>query len=87
MPGLQIEMAQLMEDLIGDLTAVPQPIEIKLYSDDGQLLGRLAPKVAQAIEKIPGVVDVKDGIVLSGDAVKIHVDRDESGVGRHGPDR
>src|SRR5690349_4598957 len=32
-PGLQIELAQLMEDLIGDLTAVPQPIEIKLYSD------------------------------------------------------
>src|SRR2546430_12930759 len=31
-PGLEIELAQLMEDLIGDLTAVPQPIEIKLYS-------------------------------------------------------
>src|SRR5258707_6673377 len=33
-PGLQIELLQLMEDLIGDLTSVPQPIEIKLYSDD-----------------------------------------------------
>ena len=33
-PGLQIETAQLMEDLIGDLTAVPQPIEVKLFSDD-----------------------------------------------------
>ena len=32
-PGLQIETLQLMEDLIGDLTSVPQPIEIKLYSD------------------------------------------------------
>src|SRR5476651_2560806 len=29
-PGLKIEMAQLMEDLIGDLTAVPQPVEIKI---------------------------------------------------------
>src|SRR5579872_5494119 len=28
-PGLQIETAQLMEDLIGDLTAVPEPIEVK----------------------------------------------------------
>src|SRR5881392_3149804 len=26
-PGLQIELLQLMEDLIGDLTSVPQPIE------------------------------------------------------------
>ncbi len=42
-PGLQIELAQLMEDLIGDLTAVPQPIEIKLYSDDGSLLLKLGP--------------------------------------------
>ena len=33
-PGVQIELAQLMEDLIGDLTAVPQPIEIKLYAND-----------------------------------------------------
>jgi CzcA family heavy metal efflux pump len=74
-PGLHIEMAQLMEDLIGDLTAVPQPIEIKLYSDDGQLLMKLGPKVAQAIAKIPGVVDVNSGIVLAGDALQITVDR------------
>jgi hypothetical protein len=33
-PGLQVETAQLMEDLIGDLTAVPQPIEIKLFGDN-----------------------------------------------------
>src|SRR5471030_1780970 len=35
-PGLKIEMAQLMEDLIGDLTAVPQPVEIKIFGDDPQ---------------------------------------------------
>src|SRR5207253_1338716 len=60
-PGLEIEMAQLMEDLIGDLTAVPQPIEIKLYSDDIELLQATASKVADTIGKIPGVVDVKNG--------------------------
>jgi multidrug efflux pump subunit AcrB len=32
-PGLKVEMAQLMEDLIGDLTAVPQPVEVKLFAD------------------------------------------------------
>jgi CzcA family heavy metal efflux pump len=74
-PGLQIEMAQLMEDLIGDLTAVPQPIEIKIYSDDGELLGNLGPKVADVIGKISGVVDVKNGIVFAGDALDITVDR------------
>jgi CzcA family heavy metal efflux pump len=74
-PGLQIEMAQLMEDLIGDLTAVPQPIEIKIFSDKGGLLMKLGPKVAAAIRKIPGVVDVKNGIVLAGDALDIRVNR------------
>lgn len=74
-PGIAIEMAQLMEDLIGDLTAVPQPIEIKLYSDDGAQLIRLGPQVAETIKKIPGVVDVRDGVVFAGDALNIWVDR------------
>ena len=85
-PGLEIEMAQLMEDLIGDLTAVPQPIEVKLYSDDGDLLRRLGPQVASAIEKIPGVVDVKNGIVLAGDALVIHVDRVKASLEGVDPD-
>src|SRR5438876_8646550 len=74
-PGLQIETLQLMEDLIGDLTSVPQPIEIKLYSDDDQLLRTLAPRVADTISKVGGVVEVKNGIVPAGDALNIQVDR------------
>ncbi len=74
-PGIHIEMAQLMEDLIGDLTAVPQPIEIKLYSDNGELLGKLGPQVAEAIGKVPGVVEVNDGVVVAGDALDIKIDR------------
>jgi CzcA family heavy metal efflux pump len=74
-PGLNIELAQLMEDLIGDLTAVPQPIEIKIFSEDPAVLSRLAHKVRAAIEKIPGVVDTRDGIHPAGDALEIHVDR------------
>src|SRR5882724_10887406 len=74
-PGLQIETLQLMEDLIGDLTSVPQPIEIKLYSDDDQVLRTLAPRVADTISKIRGIVEVKNGIVPAGDALNIQVDR------------
>lgn len=74
-PGIHVEMAQLMEDLIGDLTAVPQPIEIKIYSDDGALLGRLGPRVAAATRRVPGVVEVNDGVIPAGDALEIRVDR------------
>ena len=85
-PGLEIEMALLMEDLIGDLTAVPQPVEIKLYSDDGNLLNATAPLVAATITKIPGIVDVKDGIVLAGDALTINVDRAKASLEGMDPD-
>jgi CzcA family heavy metal efflux pump len=74
-PGLQIELLQLMEDLIGDLTSVPQPIEIKLYSDDEATLHTLAPKVADTISKVKGVIEVKPGIIPAGDALNIQVDR------------
>lgn len=73
-PGVQVELAQLMEDLIGDLIAVPQPIEIKLSSIDPARLIPNARKVAAGIAKIAGVVDVKDGVVLAGDALDIRID-------------
>lgn len=74
-PGLEVELLQLMEDLIGDLTSVPQPIEIKLYSDDAAALTTTAESVAAAIAKINGVVDINNGIHLAGDAIEVHVDR------------
>ena len=69
----QVELAQLMEDLIGDLTAVPQPIQIKIYSDDQNTLDTTARKVAARIGKIQGVVDVNDGINPAGDALELHI--------------
>jgi len=79
-PGLEIELILLMEDFIGDLTAVPQPIEIQLFSDDAKVLTELPPKVAKVIEKVPGVVEVKDGIFLAGDALDITVDREKAAL-------
>jgi len=85
-PGLDIETAQLMEDLIGDLTSVPEPIEVKLYSDDDSLLQDVAPKVADAIGKVNGVVEVVNGIVPAGDALTIQVDRVKAALEGVDPD-
>ncbi len=73
-PGVEIELAQLMEDLIGDLTAVPQPIEVKLYSADPAPLAAQAEKVAALIGRIAGVVEVKSGLQLAGDALDVRID-------------
>ncbi|HDR9095021.1 TPA: efflux RND transporter permease subunit, partial [Burkholderia vietnamiensis] len=72
-PGVSIELAQLMEDLIGDLTAVPQPVQIKIYSDDPHVLDSTARRVAARIGKIQGIVDVDDGINPAGDALDLHI--------------
>ncbi|MGH7181157.1 MAG: efflux RND transporter permease subunit [Nitrospiraceae bacterium] len=85
-PGLQIEMAQLMEDLIGDLTAVPEPIEVKLFSDDGPLLRKVAGEVADTIATVHGIVEVKNGLVVAGDALEIRVDRAKAALEGLSPD-
>lgn len=72
-PGLQIETIQLMEDLIGDLTAVPQPIEVKLFGDDPIALNKAAQQVGAAIGRISGVVEVVNGLRVAGDAIDIRV--------------
>ena len=73
-PGLEVELIQLMEDLIGDLTAVPQPIEVKLFGDDSAALKKAAKSVGDAIGKVQGVVEVVDGLRIAGDAISIKVD-------------
>jgi multidrug efflux pump subunit AcrB len=85
-PGLEIETAQLMEDLIGDLTAVPQPIEVKLFGDDPEQLAGAAKSVAGAIGKIDGVVEVVDGLRVAGDAITIKVDRAAASMAGLDPD-
>lgn len=73
-PGLRVETAQLMEDLVGDLIASPQPIEVKVFGTDGTTQRRVAEQIAQAIRKNAGVVEVFNGVTIAGDALEIHVD-------------
>jgi CzcA family heavy metal efflux pump len=75
-PMLQVEFVQLLSDMIGDLTSSPEPIEIKMFSQNQPLLNQWAPKVGDAIKQIPGVVDVLNGIdnTISGPAIVYRVD-------------
>jgi CzcA family heavy metal efflux pump len=79
-PGADIEFVQLLQDMIGDLTSQPEPVVIKLFSQDGKLLNDTAPRVADAIGKVQigkshPVVDVLDGVenTISGPAVTFQV--------------
>jgi CzcA family heavy metal efflux pump len=74
-PVLDIELLQLLQDMIGDLSNAPEPIQIKLFSNDPALLNDWGPRVGDAIAKIPNVVDVLNGIdnTISGPAVVYQV--------------
>jgi CzcA family heavy metal efflux pump len=74
-PALDVEFIQTLQDMIGDLTSAPEPIQIKLFCEDPATLEQWAPKVADNISKVKGVVDVLNGIdnTISGPAVMFQV--------------
>ncbi len=85
-PALDVEFTQVLQDMISDLTGEPQPVEVKLFSENPALLNDWAPKVADAITEVKdksgkttagveGVVDVLNGIdnTISGTAVTFQV--------------
>jgi len=74
-PAVKVEFVQVLQDMIGDLTSAPEPVQIKLFSQDATLLETWAPKVADAIGKVQGVVDVLNGLenTISGPAVTFQI--------------
>jgi CzcA family heavy metal efflux pump len=84
-PSVDVDFPLILQDMIGDLTGEPQPVVIKLFSEDAKLLEEQAPRVAEAIGKIGSrtlfgkeakpVVDVRNGIddSTSGPAAEFRV--------------
>src|SRR5665213_4368432 len=75
-PELDVEFTQVLQDMIGDLSNAPEPIQIKIFSTDEAQLSQLGPRMADAIGKIAGVVDVQNGIdnTISGPATSFQID-------------
>ncbi len=74
-PALQIDFGQVIGDMLGDLMASVQPIEIKIFGSDQKTLNELAQKVAGEVEKIEGVEDVFDGIIIAGPSIEVIPDQ------------
>ncbi len=81
-PAVDVEFPQLLQDMIGDLTGEPEPIVIKLFSEDANLLEQTAPRVGDAIENMgkdssgkKHIVDIRNGIdnTISGPATEFNV--------------
>jgi CzcA family heavy metal efflux pump len=72
-PGTQWDFPGILTDLIGDLIGSPEPIEVKLFSTDVELLKKTARDVAEQLKQITGVVDVFDGLVFTGPTLSVKV--------------
>jgi len=80
-PAVDVDFHQVLEDMIGDLTGAPQPVVVKLFSDDVDALQQWAPRVGDTLEGIyinnkKPIVDVDNGIdsSTSGPAVVFTID-------------
>ena len=72
--ALEVEFVGIVPDVIGDLQGNPEPIEIKLFSEDAAALESKADEVEAAIKKIHGIVDTNNGVVVSGPAITFKID-------------
>jgi multidrug efflux pump subunit AcrB len=58
LPGVDVEFTQILGDMLGDLEGSAAPIEIKIFGDDPEVLGRIAQQVEPLLSQVHGVVDV-----------------------------
>jgi CzcA family heavy metal efflux pump len=70
-PALRIDFGQVIGDMLGDLMTSVQPIEIKVFGENGTKLKELSKQIAEVISAVKGTADVFDGIVIAGPSLTI----------------
>lgn len=71
LPALRVDFGQVIGDMLGDLMASVQPVEIKIYGDDPVKLTQLADSVSNIISNINGLADVFNGITIAGPSINL----------------
>lgn len=70
-PALIVDFGQVITDMLGDLMTSAQPIEIKIFGDDHDVIKQLSKQVADSVETINGTADIFNGIVIAGPMLKL----------------
>jgi CzcA family heavy metal efflux pump len=72
-PGAEWDLHGILGDLIGDLTWAPQPIEVKFYSADPEVLKEKGPYIEGKLKGVKGVVDTFEGLNYTGPTISMRV--------------
>ena len=71
-PGVDVEFAQILQDMLGDLEGSPEPVEIKVFGNDMETLQKVADEIEPQLIKIKGIVDFK-GLQKGNPEIVFHV--------------
>jgi CzcA family heavy metal efflux pump len=74
LPMVRVDLIQILQDLIGDLAGNPSPVELKLFHPDLATAERASMAVAKAVEDIPGLVDLFNGVTGYLPELKVELD-------------
>jgi CzcA family heavy metal efflux pump len=80
--ALQIDFGQVFGDMLGDLMASVQPVEVKIFGADRKKLEEFSQQVAEIVTHVEGTADVFDGIIMTGPY--IHLEPDAEKLARFG---
>ena len=70
-PALRVEFGQVIGDMLGDLMASVEPVEVKIFGNDQNRLQQLSKQVASIVENVKGTADVFDGITIAGPSINV----------------
>jgi len=73
----EISFGQRIADLLGDLMSTPQPIQIKIFGDNYEILKVFARKADTLLQQIPGIVDINNGLVTAGPTMIFYPDQEK----------
>jgi CzcA family heavy metal efflux pump len=79
-PNLRTEFVQIIQDMIGDLSGQPDPVEIKLFGSDPAALDQAAVSAESLLRRVPGVVDSFDGITRLGPVRRLAIDERRASI-------
>jgi CzcA family heavy metal efflux pump len=64
--ALKVDFGQVIGDMLGDLMSSTQPVEVKIFGDDQEVLKKLAQQASDIIGNIKGTADLFNGITIAG---------------------
>jgi multidrug efflux pump subunit AcrB len=75
-PYAAIEVHQLLEDQINDLSGAPEPVQLTVAGPDQERLTKIAAKLADDIVDIHGIVDTFDGVTFEARTRRVYPPHD-----------